>query len=178
MGQNQISVQLSECVEELNKFKAELQNRLNLWVHMNEWIQFDTHVLQHNWLENVVNAGNKASDEEEVQEGENKENDSAEQDQSADAKKDQATDEQTEMIQRIYSMDAEKCCQYIQEMYRDANKIAKQLEGNEVASYYKSQVKSMKSSVQIMMELGNPNLKEQHWEEIFTIMDAPQFSFI
>ena len=63
-------------------------------------------------------------------------------------------------------------------MYRDANKIAKQLEGNEVASYYKSQVKSMKSSVQIMMELGNPNLKEQHWEEIFTIMDAPQFSFI
>ncbi|CAL6051371.1 Dynein_heavy chain [Hexamita inflata] len=169
--QNVIADLITEVTSTLKKFQVDLENRLNLWNHMNEWIQFDTHILQHNWIENVVHIGEKKQTEiKKEEEGEEEEEEKE--------KKTEVLDEQTLLIQKIYQMNAEKSCQYIQEMSKDANKIYKQLPDDSVAQYYKQQVVKMKSSVQMMMDLGNPNLQEHHWEEIFQIMDAPQFSYV
>lgn len=47
-----------------------------------------------------------------------------------------------------------------------------------VAIHYKQQIGKMRQYVQLIMDLGNPNLQDHHWEEIFTLIDAAQYSYV
>lgn len=45
-----------------------------------------------------------------------------------------------------------------------------------MGQYYKSQVQKMRHNLQIIQDLGNPNLQDSHWEEIFTVLETPQYN--
>ncbi|TNJ26530.1 IAD-5 dynein heavy chain [Giardia muris] len=163
---------LNSLKDTIAQIRQDLELRSRLWKRMLEWRVFEDRIVVSSWVDTVVNSS--ADSETDGATPPTPEPTAPESEEPTDAPPLDSQEEEAApvdpVVERFKHITAESSVNFINEVAKDANKFSRQLPDDSVANALKRAVTSMKQKSQLIQDLGNPHMKQRHWEKVFELL--------